>query len=91
MKHIFSKPYKFDDAEFTEIDLDLDSLTGKDISSAKRIWSMAGNFSPMPSTDMDFCAALAAQASNQPIEFFESMPAREFNKITQAVSNFLNE
>lgn len=91
MKHKFAKPYKFDDIEFTEIELDLDALTGKDISSAKRVWAMAGNFSPMPSADMDFCAALAAQASKQPIEFFEQLPAREFNKVTQMVSNFLNE
>lgn len=89
MKHTFAKPYKFEDQEFTELEMDLDSLTGKDISAAKRQWALAGNFSPVPASDMDFCAALAAQASKQPLEFFEQMPAGEFTKITQAVSNFL--
>ena len=89
MKHTFSKPYTFDGVEHTELEIDLDSLKGKDISAAKRAWALAGNFSPVPASDMDFCAALAAQASKQPVEFFEELPAGEYTKITQAVSNFL--
>lgn len=91
MKHTFKKPYNFEGQDFEELEVPLDSLTGKDLSIAKSQWALAGNFSPMPSTDLDYCAAIAARASKQPIEFFEQMPAREFNKITQAVSNFLNE
>lgn len=89
MKHTFSAPYTFEGTEFTEIEMDLESMTGKDISVAKREWAAGGNFNPVPATDMDFCAALAAQAAKQPVEFFEQMPAREYTKVTQAVSNFL--
>jgi hypothetical protein len=89
MKHVFDKPVTFEGTEYTELEMNLDSLTGKDISQAKRLWAGAGNFSPVPAADMDFCAALAAQASKQPLEFFEALPAKEYTKLTQAVSNFL--
>lgn len=89
MKHVFSNTIEFEGQEHKEIDLDLEALTGKDISQAKRIWAMDGNFSPVPAADMDFCAAIAAQASKLPMEFFDALPAREYTKLTQAVSNFL--
>ena len=34
MKYKFSKPYKFEDKEYSEIELDLDGLKGSDIESA---------------------------------------------------------
>lgn len=89
MKHVFEKPVQFEGQEYTELDINVEALTGKDMSQAKRLWTAAGNFSVAPATDMDFCAAIAAQASKQPIEFFEALPAKEFTKLTQAVSNFL--
>jgi len=89
-KHKFSAPIHFEGQEYPEIELDLDGLTGQDLSNVKRRWAAAGHFSPLPSTDMDFCAEVAATAAKLPVEFFHALPAREFNKITQAVSNFLN-
>lgn len=88
-KHTFAKPYEFEGKEYTEIELDLESLKGSDISAAKREWAVSGNFSPVPAADMDFCAAVAARASRQPIEFFHELPAKEFAQVTQLVSNFL--
>lgn len=89
-KHVLAKEFKFEDQKITEIDLDLDSLTGRDISEVKRQWAAEGNFSPMPSTDVDFCAMLAAKASKLPIDLIQSLPAKEYTKVAQAVSNFLN-
>jgi hypothetical protein len=90
-KHLLKKEFKFEDQTITELDLDLDSLTGRDISQVKRAWAVEGNFSPMPSTDIDFCAMLAAKASKQPIELIQAMPAKEYTAVAQVVSNFLNE
>lgn len=89
MKFVFSKPYTFEGKEFTEIDCDLDALTGKDVSAAKREWSRQGNFSAVISTDIDFCAYLAAKAAKQPMEFVERLPARDYCRLAQEVSNFL--
>ena len=89
MKHKFSSSVSFEGTEYTELDLNLDALKGIDISEAKREWAAAGNFSPVPSTDMDFCAIVAARASKQPLEMIMDLPAKEYTKLCQAVSNFL--
>lgn len=89
MKHVFAKPFEFEGKEYKDITLDLESLTGHDISAVKREWTAAGNFSAIPVTDSDFCAAVAARASKLPVEFFYALPAKEYARLTQAVSNFL--
>lgn len=89
MKYEFKKPYEFEDVTYTEIEYDLESLTGRDISDAKRQYVAAGNFSPLPTTDADFCVYILAKVMRKPIEFFTEMPARDYCAITQQVSNFL--
>lgn len=89
MKHTFEKPFNFEGKEYKELEIPLENLTGQDISAAKREWSASGNFSPVPVADSDFCASVAARACKLPVEFFYSLPAKEYTKLTQAVSNFL--
>lgn len=89
MKHQFDKPFEFEGKKYETLDIPLEALTGQDISAAKREWAAAGNFSPVPAADSDFCASLAARACKLPVEFFYALPAKEYTKLTQAVSNFL--
>lgn len=89
MKHTFKEPVNFEGVEYTELDLELESLKGSDISEAKREWAAAGNFSPVPASDLDFCAIVAARASKQPLEMIMDLPAKEYTKLCQSVSNFL--
>ena len=89
IEHTFSKPVNFEGQEIKSIKMDLDSLTGRDISQVKSQWAHAGNFSPVPAADTDFCVMVAARASKQPLELFDVMPAKEYLGITQKVSNFL--
>lgn len=89
MKYEFKRPYEFEEVTYTELEYDLDSLTGADISAAKRQYASAGNFSPLPTTDADFCVYILARVTKKPIEFFNEMPARDYCSITQQVSNFL--
>lgn len=89
MKHAFEKPFNFEGKEYKELEIPLENLTGQDISAAKREWSASGNFSPVPVADSDFCASVAARACKLPVEFFYALPAKEYTKLTQAVSNFL--
>ena len=89
MKHIFSKEYEFEGQTFTELEFDLESLTGRDVSAAKREWSRSGNYAPLMTADMDFCVFLAAKAAKKPIEFMEGLPAKDFCAIGQQVAGFL--
>lgn len=89
MKVELSKPYQFDGVEYKEIELDLDSLTGRDVSAAKKDWARQGNFAAITAVDVDFCACLAAKACKQPVEFVEGLPAKDYCRVAQEVSNFL--
>lgn len=89
MKYTFPNKVEFEGKQYADINLDLESLTGADMSAVKREWTAAGNFSALVSTDMDFCACVAAKAAKLPLEFFTALPAKEYIKITQTVSNFL--
>lgn len=89
MKIELSKPYSFDGVEFTAVELDLDSMTGRDVSAAKKEWTRQGNFAAVTAADIDFCAFLAARACKQPVEFVEGLPAKDYCKLAQEVSNFL--
>lgn len=89
MKFTFKKPYVFEGKEYTELDLDLESLNGGDIIQVHKEYSDAGNFVMIPATDWGFCARVAAKALKQPYEFLERMPANEYCRLAQAVSNFL--
>ena len=85
----FKAPFTFEGKEFKSIELDLDSLKGRDITDTQRQYTAEGNFSAVPATDPEFCKRIAAVAASQPIEFFEELPAPDFVKVTTSVQNFL--
>lgn len=87
--HQFAKPVNFEGQEIKQILLDLEGLTGKDISRVKSAWAQAGNFSPVAASDLDFCAMVACKAAGQPYEFADALPAKDYVKLAQEVSNFL--
>ena len=89
MKHVFAKPYEFEGKSYEFIEFDLSKMKGSDISAAKKEFSAMGNYSPLPSTDSDFCALLLCRLTKQPLEFFLEMSAPEYCALTQKVSNFL--
>ena len=89
MKIELSKPYTFEGKEFTEFEADLESLKGRDVAEAKREWVRQGNFAAVIASDIDFCAYLAAKAAKQPFEFVEGLPAKDYCRVAQEVSNFL--
>lgn len=89
MKYVLSKEYEFEGKKYTEIDLNIEEMTGKDVAAAKRMWSRAGNYSPLMTADMEFCMCLAAKSAKLPIEFMEGLPAKDYCAIGQQVSGFL--
>ena len=72
-----ARPYKFDDKEYTEIDLSgLDGLTIKDaVLIIKKLYN-EGELAAMitPETATAYTDALAAAATKLPIEFFQLLP-----------------
>ena len=92
MKIELSKPYSFDGVEFTAVEMDLDALTGRDVSAAeKKNETRQGNFAAVTPVDIDFCAYLAAKACKQPMEIpsRDCRPRNASCKLAQEVSNFL--
>lgn len=84
------KPYVFEGSEFNVIDLTaIENLSGLDFIDVKRQYQKNGGFATVISTDSEYCHLLAARAIKQPVEFFTSMPANLYNKVTMRVMGFL--
>lgn len=88
MKYEFTQPYQFEGKVFEEIEIDLESLKGSDMSAVKRQFAAKGLRSMAPIFDADYCALVAARAAKLPIEFFDEMPAKDYIEITSSVTNF---
>lgn len=85
-----SKPYHFEETEYTEVDLSgLKNLTGADLCAAQRNLSSSGSSSVVPETDYIYTMFLAARAAQLPIEFFEGLPAPDVVFVKNVVSHFL--
>ena len=86
-------PYRFDDKEYTEINLSgLDGLTIEDaIIAAKNLYN-AGETAAMitPETATAYTDALAAKATELPIEFFQLLPIGASKKVRQMVQATLS-
>ncbi|TEB13362.1 phage tail assembly protein [Pelotomaculum propionicicum] len=86
-----SRPFTFEDKEYTEINLDLDSLTGRDLIDSEReaVVVVGPSSSPVVELSKPYSAALAAKAAKVPIEMILELPARDFTMITMTVQDFL--
>lgn len=83
------KPVKVGEEEITELNLDLDSLTGRDFERAEQMLLQKGLSSEAynPLSRM-FCAALASIAAKVPLDVIRDLPAREYGGIILLVLNF---
>ncbi len=89
MKYKFSKPYKFEDKEYSEIELDLDGLKGSDIESAMiQVEDLTKTGQRIPTAAS--WKFLAAKATKLPVEFFTNLPARDWLKLSGMVSPFFD-
>jgi hypothetical protein len=77
-KIILSKPYEFEGVTYTEIDLQrLDDLTGKDLVEIEKIFISRGNNPGLGALSHDYAYIVAQRITKKPIEFFESLPAKD--------------
>lgn len=88
-KVIFSKPFKFEEKEYKELNLDLESLTGQDLIDAANQARLLGDNPTVPELSKAFLAVVAAKASNVPVDLILKLPAKDFSAVTLTVQNFL--
>lgn len=85
-----AKPYKFDQKEYTEVDLHgLENTTAADLDAVGKILQKTGTVSPMPEMTLGYSCYLAARVSGLAVEFFQGLPAREAIKLKNVVTGFL--
>lgn len=89
MRVDFKKPHKFEEEEFTGIDLNLDGLTGEDLATAEKELTSMGIFAVSMQTNQTALMVLAAKSAKVPVEMIKSLPINEASKVTMAVQNFL--
>jgi hypothetical protein len=88
----FNKPYSFEGKEHEKVDLTgLESLKGKDLIDADKIFQKSGQFEPVKEMSAAYTFILASRASELPVEFFENLPIKESAKIKNMVAGFLFE
>lgn len=78
------KPFIFEDERITEVYLDLDNLTGKDILDASK---SVDSF--VQETDKRYLSNVAAKAMKRPKEIMYYMSAKDVTAICYLVSDFL--
>jgi len=86
-----SKPYSFEDKEYTKLELDFDSLTGQDVINAEKKVRALGDSSPVAEFSKTYQAVVAAKAAKVPVDLIMKLPAKDFTRITILVQNFLLE
>ena len=75
----------------SELELDLDKLTGQDIIEVEKQIDTAGDGRALvlPEYSKVYLAAVGARALKVPREALNLLTARDFTRLTQAVQNFL--
>lgn len=86
----FSKTYKFEGREISELDLNkLEKLTGADMISINRMMKKRGNTDASPEITMEFAFFAAMQATGLPLEFFYGLSMKDSMRVKSRVNYFL--
>lgn len=85
----FNKPFKWEDKEYTSIDLSgLDQLSGRQLGEIYKEFGKLGVVAPIPTQNPDFAALTASKVTGLPIEFFKDLPGRELFRISNKVFGY---
>lgn len=86
---VLSKPYKFEDKTYTEVDLSgLSELTTEDMVAAEKYLTRSGNISVMPEMSIEYACFICARSTNLPVEFFRQLPPKDAIKLKNRVTGF---
>ncbi len=87
--HKFKKPFNFEGKEYNEITFDFEKLTGNDMVSVEAEMQSKNEYALAPEISRSLQSKIAAKASGIGSDVIEAMPIGDFNKITNAVRDFL--
>lgn len=88
-EHILSKPFTFEEKEYTSLDLNMEDLTGADLENIEREMSAAGMVVALPEASKSYQMYVAARAAKVPVELIKALPLRDASAITVKVQSFL--
>lgn len=88
MIYKLKKPIQYDGKTIEEIDMNFDSLTGKDMIDAERE-ADTDDFTPMKEFNKSYLAIIAAKACSMPSDIMPLLGLKDFSAITRGVQNFL--
>ena len=91
MKITLKKPCSFEGKEYTELDLDIDSLTGQDLIDATSEARARGDKSMVIELSKLYQAVVAAKAAGVLPELIIKLPAKDFVRVTAVTQSFLTE
>lgn len=91
MKIAFAKPIEWEEKTYSEIDLDLERLTGADSLAVTRALRKESPKDPVmqPETDDRYLVALAARAARVPQDVLLALPLGEYSRVKMETQAFL--
>ena len=90
-KLTLSKPLTYEGADYTELEYDLDALTGDDLLIAETQVVEDGVLTPLPLATGNYQAAVFARAAKAEYGLMRKLSAKDFIAATQVVKVFLND
>lgn len=89
MEISLKKAIKVNGEEKEKINLDFESITGRDLINAEKVMRAMGDTTPSAFLSMNFHAIVAAKIIGIPVDDIFDMNATDFKNITVAVAGFL--
>lgn len=82
------KPFKVKDKEFTEIDLDFEKLTGRQLADAEKEARAMGDQSPSVIVSMQYHSIIVAKLMGIPVDDLFDMNAADYKKLMVETAAF---
>lgn len=88
-KHVFKKPFEYEGRTYTELTLNFEGLTGRDMLAIENEMQAMSEYALAPEISASFQCKMAARAAGIGSDVLEALPLKDFNKITGAARRFL--
>lgn len=88
MKIILKQPLKVKDKEITEVELDFEKLTGKQLAAAEKEARAMGDQSPSVMVSMQYHSVIAAKMIGVSVDDILEMNAVDYKNIIVQVASF---
>ncbi len=91
MKHKLSRPYNYEGMEFTELDVNLESLTTADYEKAEREFKALNQslIVQMIESETGFVKIVLCKAIGKTHDFLDNLPIADFAKLKVVTQGFL--